>query len=127
MSTNTIRREQIFSITINFLPCRGLLGRGFIKGIKMENKINTKLLSDLAKLSFSKKELLEFEKDMENIVSFAKKVTEAKAAPSSPVREDTNVLREDSLDCGRAVSILDVAPEGGVRDEYFRVPRVVAE
>ena len=93
----------------------------------MENKLNTKDLSDLAKLSFSDSELSEFECDMENIVSFAKKVTEAAFSADFEKREDANVLRPDILDTGRAVSILEVAPEGGTRDEYFEVPRVVAE
>ena len=93
----------------------------------MDNKLNTKALSDLAKLSFSDSELSEFDSDMENIVSFAKKVTDAKVSDVPEKREDTNVLRPDILDTERAVSILEVAPEGGTRDEYFEVPRVVAE
>ena len=93
----------------------------------MDNKLNTKALSDLAKLSFSDSELSEFENDMESIVSFAKKVTEAKVSAVPEKREDANVLRPDILDTIRAVSILEVAPEGGTRDEYFEVPRVVAE
>ena len=93
----------------------------------MENKLNTKDLSDLAKLSFSDSELSEFENDMENIISFAKKVTEAKYKAVPEKREDANILRSDILDTGRAVSILEVAPEGGTQDEYFAVLRVVAE
>ena len=93
----------------------------------MDNKLNTKGLADLAKLSFSDSELSKFERDMENIVSFAKKVTEAASPTAFKKREDTNVFRSDILDTERTVSILEVAPDGGTRDEYFEVPRVVAE
>ncbi len=110
-------------------PAQDILGRGFIKNQRynMKSKINTKELADLAKLSFSEKELSEFETDMENIVSFATKVMDAKAE-ASPLRKDgENVLRCDILNEESTVEISDVAPRGAVQDEYFAVPRVVAE
>lgn len=93
----------------------------------MNNNVNTKALSALAKLSFTNDELLEFEKDMENIVVFAKKITEAAPSFASPRKSEENVLRSDISKGESAVSIDLTAPDGSVTDGYFTVPRVVSE
>ena len=93
----------------------------------MNSNVNTKALSELAKLSFTEGELSDFENDMENIVSFAKKITEADCPPSVLRDAFENVLRDDCTKKERAVSIDLTAPEGSVRDGYFTVPRVVSE
>lgn len=90
----------------------------------MKTKINTRELSHLARLSFSDSELSDFERDMESIVSFAKKITKAQISSLSANKEGECVLREDIVK-ESGISPSDVAPKGSIREEFFTVPRVV--
>ena len=89
-------------------------------------KVDIDALSDLAMLSLSegKREGLLF--DMERIVAFARRVSEAPVSSGDVGAVCENVFREDcesARDGGG--DLLSTAPEGAVREGFFTVPKVV--
>lgn len=92
----------------------------------MEKKIDTKALASLSKLSFSKDELESFQRDMESIQCFFKKVSEVdlNSAPLEEKRE--NVLREDiPLSFKEYEELVSLSKSHD--KEGFKVPKAVEE
>jgi len=90
------------------------------------NITDTSALAELSRLKLSEGELSELERDMEKIVSFAKKVCESAESEKTFTVKRKNVLRADSPSLKiKRKRLLSAAPRGGVLSHYYAVPRVV--
>ncbi len=91
---------------------------------KLEIITETKKTADLAKLSFEKEKLCAFEADMESILSFVAKASEAKKAPTANKKCEKALLREDIQKSNfTKEELLKNAPE--TFDGYIATPRVI--
>ena len=89
-------------------------------------KWDIELISHLAMLSLSPEELSSLDGDMEAIVAFADKISDAPTEDVSKAQGRENVYR--TLARARKIgsdALLRSAPEGGVKDGYFAVPKAV--
>lgn len=88
---------------------------------------DVKNISKLARLNFSDDELVDFAKEMGNILKYVEKLDELDVSdiePTSHVVEMKNVLREDVT--GESFSIEETllnAPDK--KDRFFVVPKVI--
>ena len=87
----------------------------------------TKKLAELAKLEFNNEELIEIQRDLEQMIGFVEKLNEIDTShvePLTHITEGENTFREDevkeSIDIETA---LKNAPAS--RDRFFTVPKVI--
>lgn len=86
-------------------------------------------VAKLARLEFSKEEIVKFTKQFNQILEYMEKLEEldtSKVEPLSHVIEVSNVLRDDEVRPSYPVEeILRNAPSR--TDKFFKVPKVIAE
>lgn len=95
----------------------------------MEKRINVKAIADLAKLDFSKEELVSLEKDMNAIIGFAQYINEADISVAEELcsnAELKNVFREDIPECIYKRDEL-LAAAKTKEDGYITVPKVIED
>jgi aspartyl-tRNA(Asn)/glutamyl-tRNA(Gln) amidotransferase subunit C len=87
----------------------------------------TKKLAELAKLEFNNEELIEIQRDLEQMIGFVEKLNEIDTShvePLTHITEGENTLREDEVKESIDIeTTLKNAPAS--RDRFFTVPKVI--
>ena len=97
----------------------------------MNNQFDITTLSDLSRIHLSEEEKDSLSRDLENILTYVKKLDEVDTSsvqPTSHVLNIENVFREDQTKkTGAADTLLENLPDERKDGRFFKVPKIITD